>query len=209
MARVHKVEDGEHLSGIAKRFDFQNAITLWNDPANSELRSRRESPDVLLAGDEVHIPDRVVKTLTGATGTTHTITVGTQRVKLRLSLQDGVGQARKAMPVTVEVGGATLERISDGEGGVEVPVPRNVADATIDDGARSVQLRVGALDPASALSGWHARLVNLGYLVGSPRETEPVTRLVAIEEFETDHDLPITGEMAGATLAKLVEVHGS
>ena len=54
-----------------------------------------------------------------------------------------------------------------------------------------------------------ARLVNLGYLVGSPQETEPVTRLVAIEEFEVDNDLPVTGEMTGATLAKLVEVHGS
>jgi len=209
MALVHKVEDGEHLSGIAKRFGFQNAMTLWNDPANSELRARRESPDVLLPGDEVHIPDRVAKTFTGATGTTHAITVRAQRLQLRLSLQDGTGVARKATPVALEVNGTSLDRTSDGDGHVAIPVPRNVADATVDDGARTVQLRVGALDPASEVSGWHARLVNLGYLVGSPRETEPMTRLVAIEEFEVDNDLPVTGEMTGATLAKLVEVHGS
>jgi Putative peptidoglycan binding domain len=209
MPRVHRVEDGEHLSGIAKRFGFQNALTIWNDPANDELRSLRGSPEILLPGDELHIPDLETKAFKASTGRSHDITVRTQRLELRLRLQDGVGAPHKEAAVTIEIGDTSIERTSNADGLVSTPVPRAIAEATIDDGNRTLRLRVGALDPATELTGWHARLVNLGYLVGSPQETEPQTRQTAIEEFEVDNGLPVTGEISGATLAKLVEVHGA
>ncbi len=51
--------------------------------------------------------------------------------------------------------------------------------------------------------------MNLGYVTGSKEEMEEQTRKMAIEEFQFENGVEVTGEMDDATQAKLVKVYGS
>lgn len=59
------------------------------------------------------------------------------------------------------------------------------------------------LDPPSELTGAQGRLVNLGYPCGGvDGELGPRTR-EALQAFQKDHGLNVTGELDGATIARL------
>jgi hypothetical protein len=45
--------------------------TLWNDAGNAELKQKRKSPNILVEGDVVHIPDLTPKEESGATEKRH------------------------------------------------------------------------------------------------------------------------------------------
>ena len=68
MSVEHIVEPGEHLSAIAARFGFQDFRTIFEHPANAELRRKRANPSVLRQGDVVVIPDLAAKQEPAATG---------------------------------------------------------------------------------------------------------------------------------------------
>lgn len=55
-AQTHRVRDGECINSIAFQYGFF-PDTLWSHADNSGLREKRESPNVLQAGDEVAIPE--------------------------------------------------------------------------------------------------------------------------------------------------------
>jgi type VI secretion system secreted protein VgrG len=65
------------------------------------------------------------------------------------------------------------------------------------------------LPPASEIAGVETRLANLGYRPGKSQSSEKVSTATraAIAEFQTDHDLPATGEVDASTLGKLNERH--
>jgi N-acetylmuramoyl-L-alanine amidase len=62
------VEPGEHLSAIAARFGFRDFRTIFEHPANAELRRKRVNPNVLRPGDVVVIPDLAKKEEPATTG---------------------------------------------------------------------------------------------------------------------------------------------
>jgi hypothetical protein len=68
-------------------------------------------------------------------------------------------------------------------------------------------LLISPLAPASDPYGQRIRLDNLGYVPVDAEPDDPPSPY-AVEEFQCDHDLPVTGVCDGATQAKLVEVHG-
>src|SRR5918911_5454702 len=53
----HIVEQGECLSSIALQYGFM-PDTIWNDPANAQLKFLRKDPNILYPGDEIEIPER-------------------------------------------------------------------------------------------------------------------------------------------------------
>ena len=56
----HTVRAGDCISSIAfERGFFPD--TIWNHGDNSDLKTRREDPNVLLPGDVVVVPDKVKK----------------------------------------------------------------------------------------------------------------------------------------------------
>jgi hypothetical protein len=57
MADWHKIKQGETLSSIADQYGFLSYKTLYNDPQNAALRSKRPNLDILFPGDEIYIPE--------------------------------------------------------------------------------------------------------------------------------------------------------
>jgi N-acetylmuramoyl-L-alanine amidase len=88
MPKKHIVRRGDCIASIAFRYGFF-WDTLWHHPANKPLANRRKDPNVLLAGDEVEIPDRTPKSQDGATDTKHRFKVKGVPAKLRLKVMRG------------------------------------------------------------------------------------------------------------------------
>ncbi len=81
----HSVEQGECLTSIAHQYGFFWQ-TLWNHPRNAELKQQRKSPNTLLPGDTVHIPDKRLKEEARETGSLHRFRVKGIPARLRLKL---------------------------------------------------------------------------------------------------------------------------
>ena len=92
MARVHVVKQGETLSSIAEQYDFLGHEGIWNAPENAGLRAARQSGHVLHPGDEVVIPDQVLKSVDCAVDQEYQFQVYVERTQLILHLQDSLGK---------------------------------------------------------------------------------------------------------------------
>ena len=68
---IHTVVQGENIDIIAFKYGFHPA-TLWEHDENQKLRDKRKDPNVLMAGDEVFIPDRELREEIVHTGKMHT-----------------------------------------------------------------------------------------------------------------------------------------
>jgi N-acetylmuramoyl-L-alanine amidase len=210
----HVVEQGEHIALIAERAGFRSAKTIWDAPENAALRKKRDNPHVLMPGDVVFVPDKQQKTESRATGKRHVFKAIGDKLKLRVVLLDFDNRPLPDVPAVLEVEGTRYEVTSDGTGLIEKDVPRSARSGRLEVAEFGIDLalHIGHLDPVAEESGWRARLINLGYYRGTiTDEGETADKLFAwaLEEFQCDMKLPVTGKPDGATLAKLLTVHGS
>lgn len=238
MAQNHQVEQGECISSIAEQYGFF-PDSIWNDPANAELKRERNSPDILLPGDVVVIPDLSEHQESAATEKKHRFRRKGVPALLKLQIlreveeeappaPEGKSQdeseyeapdfeplERKDEPVAdaeffLDVDGVEQKGKTDGEGRLEVPIP---------PGATTGRLRI------VPESGEEMILeINLGNMdpidtnsgiqsrlcnLGFTCEQSGETRASALRMFQEKYELPITGEADDDTLAKLEEIHGS
>ncbi len=208
------VKPGEHLYQIAEREGFRDAATIWDDGGNAELRRKRKNPAVVNPGDSLIIPDKWPKKVDCATGKKHVFVAKGETLKLRLTLLDFDRKPVAGAAAVLIVEGARFDLVSDGAGVVEQAVPRSARNAhlTVDALALELPISIGELDPVDSDNGWRARLINLGYYRGSIGDDDEASSkrwAWAIEEFQCDHGIAVTGRADGATLAKLEEGHGS
>ncbi|HEY6945459.1 MAG TPA: LysM domain-containing protein, partial [Candidatus Acidoferrum sp.] len=71
MSETHIVEQGEHLSQIAKKYGFPDYKIVWDHPENADLKKLRKNPNILFPGDQVFIPDKEEKEESGPTDKRH------------------------------------------------------------------------------------------------------------------------------------------
>lgn len=231
MAKQHEVEQGETLPEIARRYGFLNWELIRDHPDNQELfATRREG--LLHPGDRITIPERDPSRAAAGTRAKHTYVVPRPRRFLRLRLLDGANEPLPNYAYELHIGREPpREGSTDGDGVIHVELPERASRARLvvetpadppdpSSGGPVLapatryerELDIGHLDPATQLSGVHARLQNLGYFFA--KIADPYTHLsrLAVYKFKLDwveqgEDEELDGELDDATLARLVEVH--
>ncbi len=219
MGKHHIVESGEHASGIAVKYGYQSFEPIWKAAENADLREVRKNPQVLLAGDDIYIPERKTKKFSVTTGQNHTFHVTRARLELRLRLLTSQGKPAGGLSVMSRVDKVETASDTTGAGDLTIVVSPQSTFATVEittaeaEGERlplELVFAIGGLDPIDEVFGAKSRLSNLGYLTSAPDDPFADEELeLAVEEFQADHDLTITGALDDATNAKLLEVHGS
>lgn len=211
MSISHTVQQGEHISRIAKQYGYRDYRIIWDAPENADLRKERDNPNVLYPGDTLVIPDKEEKKEQRATGQVHVFQVPAPRLKLRIALKDYDNLPIANERCLLEVAGKTQSLETDGSGILETEIPADaeMGKLTIPNLDIETPVEIGHLDPVEEESGVAARLINLGYFDPSGDTKVDTLRLrYAIEMFQRDFGLKVSGELDSATRAKLREAHG-
>jgi N-acetylmuramoyl-L-alanine amidase len=215
MPDYYTVQQGDHLSKIAKDNGFTDYTAIWNHPENADLKKQRQNPNVLLPGDQIFVPDMEEKQESGATDKRHTFTVDKKILKLRLVLEDIYEKPIAGAQCALLVGDQTFQVTTDSQGKLEQEIPLDSTEAFLairgdqtPFANEVIAIKIGHLDPIDELSGQIARLNNLGYFPGDLDGSDADAFQSAVEEFQCDHGLKVDGDCGPKTQAKLKEVHG-
>ncbi len=204
------VRQGESIESMAARCGHLPK-TIWEAPENGELRQKRKDPHVLMPGDRVFVPAVKPKTFTVATGAKHRFVVELPAPRLKLEVMKE-GQARANMPFVLTIDGKEERGTTDGGGVVDHPLPPRARQGTLTVGegeeATVYQLDLRSLDPTSEVSGLQGRLRNLGYDVGPTDGDLGGRTKAALCAFQRENGIEVTGELDGATRAKLEQEYG-
>jgi hypothetical protein len=202
------VKDGDHISGIAQAAGFDDYSLVWNDPGNADLRSQRQDPHVLQPGDSVTIPE--VKAQPAAnkpTGARHKFQIQQSPLKLRLKLRDLAVKPMANVPVTLDGASET----TDGDGLVEsATLDKSATQATIEFADGVLTFSVGALNPSddATEAGYKARLFNMGFLWDDAVSDASEEMAIAVEDFQAQYGLQVTGQLDATTSAKILSTYG-
>ena len=217
MPATHVVKAGEHLGSIARGFGYEGFSAIWEHPANAALKALRKDPMQLAPGDEVFIPDRVQLIFKRATATTHDFRINVDTLSLTLRFVQFDGKPHANAPIVIKVEAPETDGASvqdeqalklDGDGKISFDVASHVVAGVVELDGVTYPLEIGGLDPIETETGVAQRLANLGYLVLSDSDVDPVLLRLAIEDFQADNAQPTTGKSEDAR-AKLAEIYGA
>lgn len=206
------VQSGDCIASIAKE-SGHFWETIWNDPANSELREARENPNILLPGDRVFVPPLRAKFESRPTQARHRFRRLGEPSVLHVRVLRRDRTPRDGEPYELRVEDARWEGMTDAAGWVSVPIDPKARTGHLTVGPASDQakyrLALGGTDPIDSITGIQQRLNNLGFAAGpADGVLGPATR-AAVMRFQRHHGLPETGTPDDATRAKLLEQHSS
>lgn len=208
MPKNHNVVQSDHIAKIAEKYHFFDYTIIWDDGANADVKSKRTNPNILYPGDIVVIPDKTPKTETRPTARSYTFKVQPQPLQIRLRILDFDGEPAVAdLKYKVEGDSGSLSMTN---GLFRKPIERAWENGSIRVDKLNivdVPMKIGWLDPVEYQSGQVARLNNLGYNAGDAAGPDALQFRSAVEEFQCDNEIDVTGECDANTQAKLKEVH--
>lgn len=118
---------------------------------------------------------------------------------------EGEGEGEDADPTELERREGNL----DHEGKLHERIPEGVARVYLQIADRRFELLLDEMPEVDTVEGVQERLNHLNYFVGrTDGELGRFTRQ-AVERFQRDHALPVTGRVDEATVARLREEHGA
>ena len=206
----HLVDDGDCVASIAEEHGLP-VDAIWDDPANADLKAKRDSKNVLAKGDAVFLPERTVSARSLAGDQRHRFRMKSALIDFRVKLAQEDGPLA-ALPYRLEVEGKfyppTGDAQTDGDGFVAQKVPATAKKGTLvlPTLGRRLEIRIGSLEPPTEERGLRARLRNLGLLSEGDDESGLRSGIAA---FQGANGLEPTGDADDATRARLREVHGS
>jgi hypothetical protein len=201
--RPYVVAQGDTTSSLAARHGIARDAILGHEH-NATLFEKRKNPDILLAGDIVHLPEDPPRNwLPVKLGKANRFQATLHEITLRIALP-----AYASSPYSASAEGVTLTGTADANGRIELRVPAHVPLVRVQFSAPAgvVHLHVGHLDPIDSRSGLRQRLTNLGIPVGDEDGDHALRRALAI--FQSRHDLDPTGVLDADTRTRLEEKHG-
>lgn len=213
MPKEHRVAQGDCISSIAAKH-FMSPELVWDAADNEALRGDRPHGNALAPGDVVVVPDPTERVESAAVDQKHRFVRKGVREKITLVLQDEDGEPRAQLAYQIDLGGdhPLVEGETDGDGKLEFKLPPNVRSATMKleapDFEEEHELVFGGVDPITTVRGQQHRLKNLGYACEPTGKLDDDTTL-AIQSFQSDADLDVTGELCDQTRAALEERYGS
>jgi hypothetical protein len=207
-ATRHEVVQGDTLVSIAHKYGFNDWRRIYEAPENEALRAKRPHPMLLAPGDVVVVPEKAPATFIVQPEQKHTFRLApplTAYVGLTLEDEDDRPYANKRY--TLVVGAKTYEGRTDPRGFLEHRVAPDAREATLtlhvaEGETQEWTLELGHLAPIDLPAGVQDRLNNLGYTCEDESHLGP-----ALESFQHDCGLPVTGKADDATRTKLVELH--
>ncbi|MFZ2148954.1 MAG: peptidoglycan-binding domain-containing protein [Sedimentisphaerales bacterium] len=204
----YTVKQGECIESIA----FDNGFfweTVWKDSQNAELKQKRKDPNVLLAGDEVFIPDKREKTESGATEERHRFRKKGVPAMLRIRLIDD-DKPRANESYTLEIDGELFSGTTDDDGTLEHPISPGAKKGRLLVGEEQDEylLDLGYLDPVDEIAGVQGRLNNLGFHCGAVDGVLGPKTEAALTDFQKRCGLPESGKIDQATRDKLIDIYG-
>lgn len=218
----HVVAQGECFSSIAKLYRFSDYRLIYDHPNNAELKAKRPNPNVLYPGDQVFIPDKERKKVSGATGKRHKFVIDRKKVIIRLVVKDENWEPFVGKNYQLKIDGfAYAGSSSTTDGKIEHPragepdISPDLEEAELSvwlnpDQSKAPavwKLNLGHLDPVNEVTGVQKRLANLGFSVGAPDgELNDMTR-AALTVFQTLAVLEASGENDTKTRDALVQNH--
>lgn len=215
----YTVVSGDCLSGIAKRFGFQDYQTIYNHPDNSSFKVKRPNPNLIYPGDIIVIPDKSQKSVNVAVGSSSTIKIKRQKQLLRVKMSTH-GEPLKDAPFTLFIKGRNgiadykIEgKKTDGQGVIAEKIPTEYIKETGETSAEIIiygipyLIKIGGLDPISTVSGVKQRLKNLGYSITRlDNQLGPEDKNV-IELFQFINEMEVNGNINDKFRQKLHELH--
>lgn len=216
----HRVEQGEHLSQIAKKYGLADYRSLWDHPENAALKAKRQNPNILCPGDILFVKEQRTKEVVKPTDEAHQFVRRVSSLKLFLKLAVNYDEILTNARCTLIVEADAREKVTD-----EAAVISQIISETVEKAVLIVDYKVqtknhecvlplvipiliGHLDPVEEVSGQRARLLNLGYYLQAATVHDELEFKSAVEEFQCDHGLIIDGICNAQTQAALIETHG-
>jgi len=207
-ASTYTVQQGDHTSSVAQANGFDDYTTVWNDPGNSDLQGQRPDPHVLQPDDVLTIPEiKEQPPANKPTGAKHKFTLQVSPLKVRIKLLDG--RIKPMAGAAVTVGDAQLT--TDGTGLVETSIDKSAKSVDLEAPDTSFVLAVGSINPNDDTSdaGYKARLFNLGFLWDPAVSDTSDEMVIALEDFQAEYSLTISGQLDDATKSQLAQTYGS
>jgi N-acetylmuramoyl-L-alanine amidase len=213
MPPVVTVKQGECIGTIAYDAGFFWE-TIWKHPRNAQLKRRRGNPNVLMAGDQVFIPDKQTKEEPCATGMVHTFRMKGIPIRFKIRILDALHQPRAGVVYELDIDGSTSTGVTPEDGLISrvIEPAATKAKLKLNPGGSEEEIyefSLGHLNPADDISGLQSRLKNLGYLDGEPSGSMDDATREAIRNFQAAANLEITGEANHGTRDVLLTAHGS
>ncbi len=203
----HTIKQGESVISLSELHGLF-AETIWNDPANAELKAKRKDMNVLMPGDVLVIPDKRLKEVRRETNNVHKFQRKGIPAIFRMQLFE-IEEPRANQKFTLEVDGQRFEGQTDSRGVLEQAIPANSKKGVLIIGADALQLKLdfGYLDPINEIAGVKKRLNNMGYDCGEPTNGINDEMRNQLKKFQKRFELEETGETDAETLKKLEELH--
>jgi hypothetical protein len=209
MPITHIVAAGDCFVSLAAQYGFRDPRSLYDHPANADLKAKRSELTQLVPGDHVVVPEKARNEFPSATGKRHTFKVRRPPVLLELVLKVD-DEPLKNVAYRLVVEGETSTGTTDGDGRVRATISATAVRARVelDDPPLTYNLAIGSLEPPTTLAGAAARIANLGITANAVDTTDPDAAAGALRAFQKYADLDPSGELDGATTGRLKSLHG-